>query len=98
MAIISREDVQKMARISHIEVGEEELDSLVKSIESVLQYVSSLEDVEKAYAASEGAQLIRTVNVMRPDNVKPYDSAELLRKAPQHEAGYFVVPVIIKQS
>lgn len=97
MAKITREEVQKMARISCIDVSEQELDSLVSSIEAVLQYVSSLEEVEKAYAHAKGAKLIRTVNVMREDAVKPYDSTRLVDAAPQHEEQYFVVPVIIKQ-
>ncbi len=95
MALITRDEVRKIAKISCIEVQESELDTLQQELETVLNYASSL----KVLASDEKVEtpLWHTVNVMRPDETKSFPSEKLVIAAPEHDENYFVVPVIVKQ-
>lgn len=95
MALITRDEVRKIAKISCIEVQESELDVLAEELEAVLRYASSLKTV--ADNSQSTGSLLHTVNVMREDETRPFDSKKLVAAAPHHEENFFVVPVIVKQ-
>jgi aspartyl-tRNA(Asn)/glutamyl-tRNA(Gln) amidotransferase subunit C len=95
MALITRDEVRKIAKISCIEVQESELDLLADELEAVLRYASSLKAI--ADNAQATAPVLHTVNITREDETRPFDSKKLVALAPQHEENFFVVPVIVKQ-
>lgn len=99
MTTITRSEVVKLAKISSIDMHEHEIDDLVRELQVVLTYVSSLQKVVKAYQVHpEGKDAIRTVNVMREDTPISYDAQRIMARAPMREEDYFVVPIIVKQS
>lgn len=98
MSKITREELLKLAKISCIEIEENEIEELITNLNSVLTYASSLQKIVKESKGLNEAQLIKTVNIMRPDNPSEYDSKILLNEAPNQEENYFVVPIIIKAS
>jgi len=99
MAVISREEVLKLARISQIKLAEDEIDYMVQQLEARLSYVTILKSILEQHKTADNAegQVQTLVNIMREDVVKSTDSEPLLQEAPQREGNYFVVPVIIKQ-
>ncbi len=94
MTLITKDDVRKLARISAISFSEDELDSLTKHLQDVLQYASSLKEL--AQNNGETVDLLHTVNRTREDEAEAFDTECLLKSAPEHEGNFFVVPVIIK--
>lgn len=99
MATITRDEVVKLATISSLDMREHEIDELVKELQVVLTYVSSLQKVVEAYETHpQGKDAIRTVNVMRADEPVPFDAQRIMARAPVREEDYFVVPIIVKQS
>ncbi len=94
MIHITREEVLKLAKTADLTFTEDELASLVKRLESVIDYASYLNEVAQQH---EDSTLPKLSNVTREDVVKPVPVEPLLALAPEREEDYFVVPVILKR-
>lgn len=92
---ITKQDIENLANLSRIEVGSDEKERIRIEIESILEYVGQIknlnsEDIEKTY-------LIK--NVLREDLVlnNPGEFTEkLLSLAPDREGNYFKVKKILE--
>lgn len=92
MAKITREEVLKIAQISALEIHEHEIEALQKQLESVLSYAERVQE----FAAESQVPSHKNVNVFREDAVQIFDAAALLKRAPEREENFFVVPAIIE--
>lgn len=92
MTKISREEVLKIAEISHISLREDEIEPMIKHLEGVLSYAERVEEI----AADIEEPSDKNVNVLREDVVVRVDPETILRQAPEREDNYFVVPAILK--
>ena len=92
MALITKEEVLKIAQMSRITIHENEIDALTQQLEAVLAYAARVNEV----AAQNHASLPQNVNVLREDVVIPFDAARIKQEAPDIEADYFVVPAILE--
>jgi len=88
-------DIQKLAKLSRIEISEVEQKELLKDMESILGYVNEIQEVvteEKINEAPEHR------NVMRED-CDPHESGEyskdILKEAPDTEGEYVKVKQIL---
>ncbi len=95
--MLTREDVLKISELARLTLEDGELEMLVTELNSILQYVDRLREIESkgldAMSHVHGA-----VNVFRPDEVKEAMSAqELLRNAPDTSGRYLRVPIVIEQ-
>lgn len=95
MSKITAEDVKKIAHLSRLKLGEQEVERLTGELENILGYVDMLAEVDVAgvepfiSAAEEG-------NVLRADVVKeslPREDA--LANAPRQSNGFFQVPAVV---
>lgn len=93
MALITKEEVLKIAKMSRITIHEDEIEPLIKHLESVLAYAARVGQV----ATSQQAPLPQNVNVFREDVVIPCDAERIKKEAPEIEEDYFVVPAILDQ-
>jgi aspartyl-tRNA(Asn)/glutamyl-tRNA(Gln) amidotransferase subunit C len=91
MAKITKEEVLKIAKMSHLELHEDEIPALLKQLEDVLGYAARVKDVS---GVSQEAP-VRNINVMRDDVAQPSNPEILLAQAPEREGSYFVVPAIL---
>lgn len=95
--MITKEDIQNLAELARIEVGEGEIERFRSSIEDILGYVSEVRTVsggEVSNTLSVGA--LR--NVFREDT-EPHESGKytegVLVNAPDKENGYLKVKKIL---
>jgi aspartyl-tRNA(Asn)/glutamyl-tRNA(Gln) amidotransferase subunit C len=92
MAKLSKEDVLKLARLSRLQLTDEEISSFREEISSILGYIDDIlqQSVEGIEPTS---QVTGLVNVMRPDEVAEYQahSAHLLKNVPASKDGYIKV-------
>ena len=95
MTKISKEEVLKIAEISHISIREDEIESMIKHLEGVLSYA---ERVQEVAADIEKEPSNKNVNVFREDVVIKTDPETILCQAPERDQNYFVVPVIIENT
>ena len=91
MTKISKEEVLKNARISSLNIHDDELEPLIKQLQAVLSYAERVQEV----AADVSGASNKMINVFREDVIVPTDSALVLDQAPEREGNYFVVPAII---
>jgi aspartyl-tRNA(Asn)/glutamyl-tRNA(Gln) amidotransferase subunit C len=93
MALITKEEVLKIAHMSRITIHEDEIDPLIKHLESVLSYAARVGQV----ATAEQAPLSQNINVFREDVAIPFNAERIKQEAPEIEENYFVVPAILEQ-
>lgn len=89
---ITREEILKIASISKIALKEEEIEGLIEQIEEVLSYAQSVKEVASKVV---GIPSNTNVNSFREDVVSKFDSEAILKRAPEREGNYFVVPKIL---
>lgn len=97
MSAISRDEVAHLADLAHIEMSEEELQSLAGELGQIVQSVASVSEVagDDVPATSHPLPLR---NVMREDVVgQTLSPEEALSGAPDAEDGQFKVPAILDE-
>lgn len=92
MALISKEEVLKIAHMSRISIREEEIEPLIKHLEAVLAYAARVSEVAETVQGS----LPHNVNVFREDIAIPFDAQKIKAQGPDVESDYFVVPAILE--
>ncbi|HEX4068734.1 MAG TPA: Asp-tRNA(Asn)/Glu-tRNA(Gln) amidotransferase subunit GatC [Candidatus Babeliales bacterium] len=90
--LITKEEIEKIARLSHIELSETEMINAMKHLEAVLGYAARVQEIAKDI----NVPTLKNKNVEREDIVIPTDVQPILAQAPEREGDYFVVPVIIE--
>ena len=86
----TREDIENIALLSKLFVAEDELDSLTKSMQEIIDFADTINN-----APTDGDEFdsINDIsNSFREDEVvKSYSSEEILRNAPQQAENQFLV-------
>lgn len=92
--MITKEQVEHVAKLAMLSLSEEEKELYTKQLSSILSYIDQLNEV-KTDGIEPMTQPIPTVNVMREDIVKKqYERQEMLKNSPHEEYGFFRVPKI----
>lgn len=89
------EDIEKLAKLSRIELSEEEKKSFLDDFKSILDYVGQIKEVITEEPPREAGELR---NVMRPDalySVPLTAPVELLAEAPERDGGYIKVQKVL---
>lgn len=86
MTKLSRDDVLKLARLSRLELSEEEIAEYQRELSAILQYVEQLQNIDVT-GLEPTSQVTGLVNVMRKDEVKSYgyEPRDLLKNVPAVE-------------
>jgi aspartyl-tRNA(Asn)/glutamyl-tRNA(Gln) amidotransferase subunit C len=92
MAKLSRDDILKLARLSRLELTEEEITQFAAEITSILEYVDQLQQVDIT-GLKPTSQVTGLTNVMREDVVRNYGVSreQLLQNVPAVEKGQIKV-------
>lgn len=97
MNAISIDDVKKLARLSALNMSEEEAVNMQTDLTQILGYVEQLQGVD-----TDGVEPTYQVHyldtVTRPDEIIDYgiDQDGLLKNAPKHADGSVVVPRVLE--
>lgn len=90
--LITKEEIAKIARLSHIYLSETEINNAMKHLDAVLSYAARVQEIAK----DVDVPLLKNCNIEREDVVIPTDPQTILAQAPEREGDFFVVPVIIE--
>lgn len=94
--MVTLEEIENLAALARIELGDEEKEKLQKDVGAILEYISQIK--EAAAESAEGVSNGAPVNVMREDT-NPHESGVytdvLLSAAPQREGDYIRVKKIL---
>ncbi len=96
MAKLSKEDVLKLARLSRLRLGDDEVEKMRTELSSILEYVETLDGADTA-GLEPTYQVSGLTDVMREDVVKDYGytAADLLKNVPRTRDGYIEVEKIL---
>jgi aspartyl-tRNA(Asn)/glutamyl-tRNA(Gln) amidotransferase subunit C len=73
---ISREEIQHIAELSRLKLSEEEIKKFGGQLDSILQYISQLNEVETK-GIEPTAQVSGLSDVWRADDIREWDKAEI---------------------
>ena len=91
---ITREEVLKIAHISRIAVHEDEMESLIQQLNDILTYAQRVQQLAKDIDDSNTLQSPYEP-LMREDRAHVFNAQEIVKRSPEHEQNYFVVPKIL---
>jgi aspartyl-tRNA(Asn)/glutamyl-tRNA(Gln) amidotransferase subunit C len=88
--MVTHEDVLKIARLSKLQIREDELEAFTKDMDEIINFANTIN--QAAVESSDFDHINRLENVFREDVVEPsLPSEEILRNAESQEDGYFLV-------
>lgn len=93
---VSKEDVDYVADLAHLQLSDEESESLVSDMNQILDFMTTLEEVD----TSEVEPLEHVIDLeyrLRDDKAdSPVDHEDALKNAPDADTDYFRVPRVIE--
>lgn len=93
---VTRAQVEHVARLARLAIGEEEKATFARQLSSILTYVEALNALDTS-GVEPTSHVIPVRNVFRADEVRPSLSREeALANAPDQAGGCFRVPKIIE--
>lgn len=98
MAVLSEEEVRRVARLARLELDDDEVALFARQLGAILEAFRRLQEVD-----TEGVDPtfypLPLQNVLREDEVRPSMPREkVLANAPEREGDYFKVPRIVEAS
>jgi aspartyl-tRNA(Asn)/glutamyl-tRNA(Gln) amidotransferase subunit C len=92
--MISREEVEHVARLARLHFDDEELTHLQSEISQIIDYVQQISELDLS-GLEPTSHAVAFKNVLRPDVPVPgLTNAEAMSNGPHVERGQFVVPRI----
>jgi aspartyl-tRNA(Asn)/glutamyl-tRNA(Gln) amidotransferase subunit C len=92
---ISIDQVRHVARLSRLALGEEQLRKFTSQLESILEYVAKISQVDVS-GVEPMAHALPLHNVFREDVAEPaLPLEEVLKNAPETDGPFFKVPKVI---
>jgi aspartyl-tRNA(Asn)/glutamyl-tRNA(Gln) amidotransferase subunit C len=93
---ISKQEVERVAKLARLEITEAETEAFSKQLSSILTYIETLKML-KTDGVEPTATVLEQINVFREDKSRPSLPVEkAMANAPESEAGHFAVPKILE--
>ena len=94
--MISREDVEHVARLARLHLSDDELTRIQAQLSGILGYIDKLRTLDVA-GVEPTTHAVPLVNVMRDDEIRPcLPRDEMLANAPDRSGDFFRVPRILE--
>ena len=93
---ITQKDVDYVARLARMHISDEQKETLTGDMAAIINIADKLNEIDKN-GVIPLALAINASNVFRSDEIKPsYSRDELLKNAPEANAGCYSVPKIVE--
>ena len=97
MVAISREDVEHVAHLARLHLGDDEIDVMQAQLSNILEAIETLRDVDTSHVGAT-ASVIALENVMRSDEARPGLSRDAaLANAPLRDDPFLRVPTVLEE-
>ncbi|HHB75688.1 MAG TPA: Asp-tRNA(Asn)/Glu-tRNA(Gln) amidotransferase subunit GatC [Desulfobulbus sp.] len=92
---ISKENVKRVARLARLDLSEDEIATMTRQLDTILQYVAKLDELDtRDVAVTTHPQ--NAVNTFRNDEARPsLPRDKALAASPRQNGEAFVVPKVI---
>jgi len=92
---ITPADVRHVAKLARLALPEQKLQTLTQQLESILEYVAKIGEVDVSNVEPM-AHALPITNVLREDIVQPgLELEQVLQNAPETDGRFFKVPKVI---
>lgn len=94
---ITKEEINKLAHLSRLELSEGETDKMVEDMTKVLGFVEKINELD-LQDVKPLTHVTEEVNILRKDEViQDISHEEALKNAPDANSDYFKVPKVIRK-
>lgn len=93
---ISREEVLHIARLARINLSEAEIEGYQKDLNSILQYVAKLEQLDTTQVEPTTHAVPLELTLREDEVIQRLTPEEILSNAPAVEDGHFRVPRVVE--
>jgi aspartyl-tRNA(Asn)/glutamyl-tRNA(Gln) amidotransferase subunit C len=94
-AKLTMDQVRHVAKLARLALSEEELQRLTPQLESILEYVAKISEVDVS-GVEPMAHALPLANVLREDQVEaPLPIEKVLQNAPETDGRFFKVPKVL---
>ena len=96
--MITKEEIKKIASLAKINISNDELDNYSGQISKILEYMSTLNEVDTSQVEEFSNQLFGDKQSLRADDIEEsLNRDEILKLAPNSDGVYFKVPKVIEE-
>ena len=99
-ANVTVEDVERVAELAHLELAPDEMPRMVQDLNSILNYVAELNELDTAGVAplAQVGELSTGFSALRADTLEPSLPREaVMAQAPETDGAFFKVPKVIER-
>ena len=95
--MISKEEVQKVAKLARLKIGEKEEQKLQKELSSILEYINKLKEVniEGVEPTSHSVPIKNVTRLDRAEEPNPETRKRMIEQAPEIQGEYIKVKSIL---
>tara|TARA_B110000014_G_scaffold203119_1_gene153106 strand:+ start:63 stop:356 length:294 start_codon:yes stop_codon:yes gene_type:complete len=95
MEQLSKKELQSLAKLSHLQLDEKESNALALELSKVLEYFSSLQEIDTKDVKIAGHPL-KKVNTYRADKIsKSMKTEDVLKNAPLRNKNFFKIKKVL---
>ena len=92
---ISKEELLHIAKLSDLEIKENEIDEYLKNLEDILNYTETIDKIDVS-KLDETIGATEDYNVFRKDEVKQFDNIDqIMENAPEVDRNMFKIPKVL---
>ena len=92
---ISKEELLHIAKLSDLEIKENEVEEYLKNLEDVLNYTETIDKIDVS-KLDETIGATEDYNVFRKDEVKQFDNIDkMMENAPEVDRNMFKIPKVL---
>lgn len=92
---ISKEELLHIAKLSDLEIKENEIEEYLKNLEDILNYTETIDKIDVS-KLDETIGATEDYNVFRKDEVKQFDNiGKMMENAPEVDRNMFKIPKVL---
>lgn len=92
---ISKEELLHIAKLSDLEIKENEIEEYLKNLEDILDYTETIDKIDVS-KLDETIGATEDYNVFRKDEVKQFDNIDkMMENAPEVDRNMFKIPKVL---
>ncbi|MBF0988956.1 MAG: Asp-tRNA(Asn)/Glu-tRNA(Gln) amidotransferase subunit GatC [Clostridiales bacterium] len=92
---ISKEELLHIAKLSDLEIKENEIDEYLKNLEDILNYTETIDKIDVS-KLDETIGATEDYNVFRKDEVKQFENIDkMMENAPEVDRNMFKIPKVL---
>lgn len=94
---ITREDVEHVAKLAHLELNEAEVDRLTTDLARIVAYVAELAEIDTTGVAPTNSVSVDVAPLRADERRAGLSHEAALKEAPRISAGGFAVPTFVEE-